>query len=182
MESLDRRKLTPRELKSYCSEIRPIIHPNFGSSFFLRKLSKKEIRRDSFTWMDNPEDLEREVDYSKLREIADVTMLHKYHCSESFNPTVVEIVDQIPEEYLDYVTAFEIVYAPSEEFDIDLFQQEIQNGYHVFVVRLYGKKRRNDTRALPPRNYPSGAEVPIGMDPYVFKQLAEHHTWGQWIG
>ena len=180
MDQLNQRKLTSRELKCYCNSIRQIIHLGLGSSFYLRQLSKKELRLDSFTWMDNPKDLEQEVDYSKLKDIADITMLHRFHCSESFNPTVEEVVNQIPEDYLDEVKAFEILYAPTEEFDIDLFRQETQNGYHVFVVRLYGKKTKKDQQSIPPRSYPQGYDAPEGMDPDVFEQLAQHHTWGQW--
>ena len=182
MESLFGRQLTPRELKSFCQTIKPIIHPWFGKSYYLRKLSKSEMRKDSFTWMDDPEDFASEVDYSKLKDVADVTMLHRFHCSEAFNPTVEEIVSQIPEEYLDEVIAFEIVYAPSEEFDLDLFRQETQNGYHVFVVRLYGKRHKKDAESIPPRHYPEGFDAPRGMDEEVFKQLRAHHVWGQWVG
>lgn len=180
MERSDQQRLSPGALKSYSHDIRAILHVKQDTSRYLRILGKKARNSDSFVYFDSPKYLASEVDYKKLKIVADITMIHKYHDSCVFKPTYKEIVCQIPEEYIEDVCAFEIMYAPSQDSDLEIFAEAVHEGYHVFVVRLYAERETGDEAATVPFNYPQGADVPEGMDDREFF-LIQETTSGQWL-
>jgi hypothetical protein len=81
-----------------------------------------------------------EVDYNKLPHLRDVKMLHTYGWYGYFKPSVAEIIRQIPKDLLSQTVAFEIIYSPSTAEDLSKYREEMQAGFHVSIVRLYGKK------------------------------------------
>ncbi len=72
-----------------------------------------------------------------LVKLADIRTNHLMGSKKKFQASVDEVLAQIPEEYLDQVTAFEIIGMPEDGECLDN-ETEAQNaGYHVVVTRLY---------------------------------------------
>ena len=108
-----------------------------GKSTFLRKLTEHELSHTAFYLLSGETNFGEEVNYAKLKPLTDVKMLHTYGYYGFFKPTVAEVIRQIPKEFLCKVTAFEII----EIGDTNTYKEELNAGYHVSIVRLYGKKK-----------------------------------------
>ena len=178
MERL-RRRITPTELRSYSRDIRVILHTEANKSYYIKPLGQRDMTEGSFVFLDNQKYLRMEVDYRKLTVVADVAMCHKFFDDGTFHPTYEEVIRQIPDCYEHKVCAFEIMYGPWDDDDIDAFAEEVSEGYHVFIVRLYGKKREGDEPATEPFKYPKGAPVPVNMEEYEFDFIRKNR-FVQW--
>jgi len=172
--------MAPNVLKSYGQDIKCILHTAPDKSYYLKGLSKKNMTRDSFIYLDSRKKLGTEVDYGKLSVVADVAMIHEFHDVGIFQPTYEEVLNQIPDEYIEDVCAFEIMYGPSDDSDLEIFGDLVCMGYHAFVVRLYKELCEGEEQAPVPFNYPKGADVPEGMDASDFRFI-QNTVEQQWI-
>lgn len=164
-------KMDKLDIIKWYSTIHPIV--SFcGTPFYLRKLSEEEFATISYQWFNTGNDYEKKVDFSKLSYLADVKMLHTYSNRLFFEPTVVEIISQIPSHLLEKVFAFQIVYQPTNQSDFDLFSSELSSGYHVSIVRLYQEKASYKPAANKVSGYPTIHDTtPIGMSIEEFQNL-----------
>lgn len=70
-----------------------------------------------------------------------VITTHHHSCSaELFEPSVAEVLAQIPEEHLDNVVAFEIVKCPESRYDLAANPEALNAGYHVAITQLFVRK------------------------------------------
>lgn len=90
--------------------------------------------------------MRKEVGEGELEvlEGRDFVCLHGYGYYGLFKPSIGEVLSQIKEYDLPFVSAFEIIESPevAEDFHKDSFTSiAFDNGYHVSKVRLYRSKR-----------------------------------------
>ena len=135
------------EVLKYCNVIKPIIRVNYNP-FFLRDFTDTEVVNLYYNWCpDKAEDIKEadlatKVNIDKLHIVRDIQMFHSYksHGSPNFcKPTILEIISQIPSDYLDTVAAFEVIDFPKTYNEIISNKYEFDEGYTVFTVRLYSR-------------------------------------------
>jgi hypothetical protein len=92
---------------------------------------------ENFLW--NPQPGE---EATGLKMFCDITTYHSYTYNDCFNPTIAEVLSQIPDEYIgeNGVAAFEIIKYPKKPVD---FKKYAWKGYHVAKTRLYTKNIRS---------------------------------------
>ena len=163
-------KMSIEEIAKHYAHIKPIVK-HHGIPTYLRNLTKDELTHISFTWLDdNPSNFTEPVDYSCLSVLADVKMLHAWAYYGFFKPDVGEVISQISKEHLDKVVAFEIM-AGAIAYN-GMFNKELNDGFHVSIVRLYQAKDSTNEEAPFPKCYPTDdCKVPIGMTEEQFKGL-----------
>jgi len=123
-------------VKSY-KTIRPIT--SFGSRpFFLQELSAEDLTEFSFIHLEDSN--RQEVDRNTISMVKEMNMLHKYTYHGFFQPTVSEVISQIPKELLKKVVAFEIIKQPGKDYDFKFYPKEFEAGFHVSMVRLYSTR------------------------------------------
>ena len=71
----------------------------------------------------------------------DFECIHRFAHPEFFEPTVAEVLAQIPAEYIPAINAFKIINYPDCEEDWQKNKIVFENHFHISVVRLYS---RND--------------------------------------
>ena len=99
-------------------------------------------------------------------------MLHGYGYHGFFKPSVGKVIRQIPKDYLKKVVAFEIICGAIGMGCI--FKDELYEGFHVSIVRLYQKKDDTNEAAHPIIEYPANdSRTPAGMTEGEFKELFE---------
>ncbi len=167
-------------LHSYKYDIRVILHIAPRKSVYLAPLGKGYVSGQSFLDLESRKHFDSEVDYGELKVLADVKMTNDYSKRWGFCPTFEEVMLQIPGYIRDDVCAFEIVYAPADETDFDIFAEDLVGGKYVYVVRLYGYSMSEEESAKPPFDYPKGATTPIGMNEDEFALIRET-VYGQWL-
>ena len=131
------------DIKILYQTIKPIIRDKCSYPYFLRQLSDIELINSSYTWLNEPNDYYKEVNFYQLSFLSDIKVLMPYDDHPRlFKPTVGEIISQIPENFRKNTVAFEIIVCPMVEKDIYLYSKEFESGFHVCTVRLY--QLRND--------------------------------------
>lgn len=78
----------------------------------------------------------------ELVTLRDITTYHGYGHYALFKPSVAEVLAQIPEDLIDQVTHFEIVWSPDTA--ADLHGEAFNAGYHEAKTRLYVAKGESD--------------------------------------
>ena len=79
----------------------------------------------------------------ELVPLRDITTYHSYGYYGCFKPSVAEVLAQIPDDIVDQVVAFEIVWSP--ETAADLRGEAVNAGYHEATTRLYTEKSESET-------------------------------------
>ncbi len=135
------------ELKNRYARVKPVVTVD-GKIWGLREYSLTELKNRGF-YHSRKEDMRHIIPEEKLEvwENHDFICLHPYGYPEKFNPTILDVLSQIPRNDLWWVKAFEIVEAPAEITATQLRAQPNslramahKNGYHVSTVRLYVAK------------------------------------------
>jgi len=117
--------------------IRPITF--FGNRpFFLQELSAEDLTEFSYIHLEDSN--RQEVDMNTISMLREMNMLHKYTYHGFFQPTVGEVISQIPKELLRKVVAFEIIKQPGIDYDFKFHSKEFEAGFHVSTVRLYSTR------------------------------------------
>lgn len=164
-------KMSNEEIAKWYANIKPIV-TNQGTPTFLRELTNIELEHTAYIWLDEPSDYADIVDFSKLSVLADVKMLHTWGYYGLFKPSVGEVIRQIPKEYLEKVTAFEILHGAISMTSI--YNAEFNAGFHVSIVRLYQAKNDTNESAQPVGFYPTNdSKTPIGMTEEEFQRIKE---------
>lgn len=170
---MKRVKMKKKKVEKWYRRIKPIVIKG-EKHVFLRELKGKELRKKGYTWFNEEEDYGPEVDYSRLSVLADVKMLHGYRYYMYFEPTVQEVIRQIPDKLLKKTIAFELIYNPTSMVDLGIFKKEFNYGYNVSVIRLYKIRKETEEAARPIEKYPEKeSKKPIGMTKKEFKKLKE---------
>lgn len=135
------------ELRTRYSRVKPVVTVD-GKIWGLREYSLKELKNKGFYHSRN-DDRCHLIPEEKLEpwENHDFLCLHPYGYPEKFNPTVSDVLAQIPRSDIWWVKAFEIIDAPADITPAQLREQPNslraiahKNGYHVSTVRLYVSK------------------------------------------
>lgn len=71
-----------------------------------------------------------------LKTLCEITTFHTFGYHIYFNPTVAEVLAQIPKEYIRRVVAFQVVSDPTKEVHAHHIEA-LAAGYHVATTRLY---------------------------------------------
>ena len=79
-------------------------------------------------------------DADDIRGFSDIITYHTYGYRSIFNPTIAEVLAQIPEQHVDNVIAFEILSDPNETNDFNKDSEALAAGYHAATTRLYVRK------------------------------------------
>lgn len=159
-------KMSNVEIAHWYNTIKPIVK----HYRYLRKLSTEELTNTAYTWLNEPIDYSDEVDYTKLSVLEDRKMLHGYGYYGYFKPSVGEVIRQIPKNYLEKVVAFEIICGAIGMNST--FNDELNAGFHVSIVRLYQKKDDTNEAAHPIIEYQTkDSKTPAGMTEEQFKEL-----------
>lgn len=162
-------KMSNEDIAKWYTTIKPIVN-NGATPTYLRKLSNSELEKISYIWLNDSTDYVEAVDFSKLSVLADVKMLHSWGYYGYFKPSVGEVIRQIPKEYLEKVTAFEIIKGAIGMNST--FKAEFNVGFHVSIVRLYQAKDDTNTEAKPIDIYPtSDCKIPLGMTEEQFQEV-----------
>ncbi|MBQ8042593.1 MAG: hypothetical protein IJ272_00390 [Clostridia bacterium] len=164
-------KMSTEEISKWYSTIKPIVYKN-GTAYYLRRLSDKELKATAYTCLNKTSDYAEHVDFDQLSFLIDVRMLHLYGYYGYFQPSVGEVIRQIPKEYLEKTIAFEIIDGGIGMNGI--YNAELNAGFHVSVVRLYQAKDEANEVATPIHTWPTkGTKCPLGMKEEDFKTLLE---------
>ncbi|MBR5227267.1 MAG: hypothetical protein IKV94_01340 [Clostridia bacterium] len=132
-------KITKEELLNRYEHIKPVVTVN-GKLYYLREFTPKELSNLSYIW-NISEDIREEVGEKELEILADKNFvcLHSYGYYGLFKPSIAEVLSQIKDYDIPFVSAFEIIESP--KISKDSFSSiAFNNGYHVSTVRLYRKK------------------------------------------
>lgn len=72
-----------------------------------------------------------------LSEICEIQTLHAYGNHGIFDPSIAEVVAQIPEEHLENVNAFYMSKRPKTQAEFNEAMEAFKDGFHVATVKLY---------------------------------------------
>ena len=130
--------ITDEELIRRYLNIKPVA--KIGEvQYWLREYTLHELRHYPF-FMSITLDKRKPVGEELSRhDYEDFRCIHSYGKYGLFNPSIAEILAQIPEEPLKYFTidAFEIIDDPTNSGNIKKFREAMERGFHFSIVRLY---------------------------------------------
>lgn len=142
-----RKYIMPREeIARWYETIKPIVFIR-GIPVYMKNLTPKDLIGYSYIMLANEKDHENKVDFNQLSILADVKMIHKYNNQRLFQPSVADVIAQIPKHLLSRTVGFNIVYSPRTSEDLKIFKDEFNEGYHVSVIRLYGEYGETNRKA-----------------------------------
>lgn len=131
------------DIKKFYQKMEIIIRDKCSYPYFLRQLSDSEIINSNLIWFNQPKDYYKEVNFSQFSVLTDIKVLIPYYNHPRlFNPTVREIISQIPESFEKNAVAFEMIVFPKVESDMLLYPKEFEAGFHVCTVRLYQVQKK----------------------------------------
>ena len=135
METMIIPRISDEELMKRYSKIRPIVSID-GVKYFLRDYTLEKIKFTSYIWY-VLEDKTEFADYDSSMKVIDFKCLHTYGHPLMFNPSIAEVLSQIPDGNLEKVDAFEIIEEPQCLGELQFDESAYEKGYHVSIVRLY---------------------------------------------
>ena len=152
--------------------IKPLV--KFENGFMEhRKLSEEEMNSYDWTWYKSDWLYfgKERINMDNLSVIGDLKVQYSYE--QGNYPTVADVLEQIPQEYISFVKYFYEVYFVPANISKKIFKEEFDKGYMVSIVRLYKKRGDTDIPAtefygLYPENM---ANSPIGMTEDEFETL-----------
>ncbi len=121
-------EITMERLLELSERIKPVVHFN-GIGLCYIKLNKNLL----VPFLRDYEATERA---DGLKTLCDITTFHTFGYHIYFNPTVAEVLAQIPEELVRRAVAFQVVSDPTK--DVSTHDVEaLAAGYHAATTRLY---------------------------------------------
>jgi len=135
-------EISNERLKELVKRIRPVVRyakgekglfeSGEGIPYYIKPVHPRNV---SYLWNAKPVKMA-----AGLATLTDITTYHTYGYHGFFKPSIAEVIAQIPEKHIDRIMAFEIIESPETADDLNLHLQELNEGYHVAVTRLYRKK------------------------------------------
>ncbi len=132
-------EISDQKLQELCERIKPVIRFARGPKGLFRSregyayyIDPVDPRSIAFTW--DPKPTKRAT---WLQSLCDITTYHTYNYYGLFKPSIAQVIAQIPEEHIDKVVAFEIIICPETSADLNDYNKELNEGYHVATTRLY---------------------------------------------
>lgn len=130
---LDDYELSVRYLK-----IKPLVMID-GITYKLRTFTDSELSNLSYLW--NAEKDKREIVHKEdLEVIEDIVCLHTYGYYGFFKPSIHEVLSQLNPKSIEEADYFEIIEQPETRDDVFKYQDVLNAGYHMSVVRTYKVK------------------------------------------
>lgn len=130
-------EISDEELMKRYQQIKPIVQID-GIRYWMRDYSLKELKNTSFFY-NKSEDKRARVDMSSLEAVPswDFECLHTYGYPAFFNPSVAEVLAQLPVPEIIWVAAFEIIEKPETSEDFNRNPNAFKQGFHSSTIRLY---------------------------------------------
>ncbi len=110
------------------------------------KIRPLAFKKEKLRWIDRPKNLRTiahlwDPQYlHKAKGLAPVfkfRTLHTWAYYGFFKPTVAEVLEQIPEEWLGKVCGFTITEGPEDVDDLNTQKEALNAGFHVATTTLY---------------------------------------------
>lgn len=136
-------RLADDYIRGLAERIRPLVRFVQGEDKLVESregdpytIEPKHIFNMAYNW--DPKPVERITE--ELVPLRDITTYHAYGYYQFFKPSVAEVLAQIPEDLVDRVAYFEIVWEP--ETAADLRGEAVKAGFHEARTRLYAVEER----------------------------------------
>lgn len=134
--------MTDDKLLSLYKRIKPVITFDGELCYFKKDFTIAELRNRNYLCNIKSSELKKVKPKENLKEIEgfEFDCLHCFRDWTSFRATVAEVLEQIDDDIIGEVRAFEIVERPETSSDFykdDLRRNALKNGYHVSKVKLY---------------------------------------------
>ena len=125
--------LTDDELLARYKRIKPIvlIHDAY---YYLKRYDVNFLRTASFLW-NAEQDKRRKVNMTDAETLGDFSCYHTYGYVGFFKPTIAEVLQQFPDEFLDDANAFYITDYPKCADDLNRQKEIIDAGCQKSIVR-----------------------------------------------
>ena len=134
-------EISDEELWKRYRQVKPILKIN-GIRYWLRDYSLEELK-NAYFFDSKSKNIRERVDMHALEEVPDLDFecLHTYSFPAFFNPTIAEVLAQIPVPAIYWVVAFEIIKKPEAAGDFNTNPNAFNQGFHSSTIRLYKRKR-----------------------------------------
>ena len=133
-------KLTDIELLRRYNFVKPLVDKG-DDLYEVKDFTIQELKETLFL---------KEIPNHNLKKVAselflplpqlDFECIHKFALPDFFEPTIEEVLAQIPTEYIPAINAFKIINYPECEQDYKKNKIVYENHYHISVVRLFARK------------------------------------------
>lgn len=123
--------LPQEQIELLAQRIKPLVlFPKLGNKkYFIRPV---DLWTTSFIWDPQPAQKAH-----GLEPLIAIQTLHTYGYHGLFKPTIAEVLAQIPKEYINQATAFEIINQPENILDLQATNEALEAGFHIAIVQLY---------------------------------------------
>lgn len=135
-------ELTDDQLLERYKKIKPVITFDGELYYFKKDFTITELRSRNYLSNIKSSELKKVNKKENLKEMEDFEFdcLHYFYDWTRFKATVAEVLEQIDDDIICAVRAFEIVDKPETSSDFykdNLRKNALKSGYHVSVVKLY---------------------------------------------
>ena len=126
-------EISRQTLEDRASRIKPVVTFLEGGGRHARYFIKEVcLHSVAYTW--NPVKADKA---ENLEVLGQIITYHSWGHPMYFKPSVAEVLAQIPENFLDKVTAFEIVGSPEDADDLNRYTEITNAGFHMAITQLY---------------------------------------------
>lgn len=130
--------ISDEELMRRYLKTKPVVNID-GTKYWLRNYTLSELKSISYIWYARTDKYEPVGESLSSCTHYDFKCLHTYGFPGFFKPSISEILAQIPEDVFENysIDAFEIIDSPATTGDFNKYRKELNQGFHVSIVRLY---------------------------------------------
>lgn len=130
--------VSDEELLNRFQKIRPIVKYKDWLYYYKTDTNIEELRNVEYMW-DPKNDIRELVNIEYFEELGVFPCYHTYGYYGIFKPTIAEVLEQFPDEYLEQATAFYMVDYPKNDIDLNKQLEIVNSGCHesrVSALRL----------------------------------------------
>ena len=132
-------EIDDQKLKELYHFLKPIVSVE-NLKYFIREFSIQELRTVSYI-LNRDENKTNHIDLKDLEPIEDFLCLHSIGNYGLFQPTISQILSQVPKRTIEEANSFEIIEYPKTEDDLERYSELTENGFHLSKVRTYRIKK-----------------------------------------
>lgn len=131
--------LTDDELLARYKRIKPIVSYQ-ELYYYLKRYDVNMMRNQSYIW-NLERNIRNQVDMTDAKTIAEFPCYHTYAYYGFFKPSIAEVLEQFPDDYLEEANAFYMTSSPESEFDLGLQSEIVNAGCHRSTVKALVLKK-----------------------------------------
>lgn len=131
--------LTDDELLARYRRIKPIVSYQ-ELYYYLKRYNVDMMRNQSYIW-NLEKDIRNQVDMTDAKTIAEFPCYHTYGWYGFFKPSIAEVLQQFPDDYLEEANAFYMTSSPENDFDLNLQSEIVNAGCHCSTVKALVLKK-----------------------------------------